>query len=174
MSRDDKSRMILLAGLVCYLSGFILCYFFWYKNGEVLHFQIIALAIGGCATFVLEYKARNIILKRFKQAKVLITILFISIFMGGFVYANNMAKERVQGILTYEPTMQAVAIVVAIDLRSTRSGKQPWSIINYKVSNQIVEQAFADTRQDLKVGNKYLVQYSVEYPDMYRILKTLE
>jgi len=94
--------------------------------------------------------------------------------LNGFIFMISSAeKNRVESILDNEPTKETIATVVAIDLRSTRGGKQPWLVINYKVNNEIIEQSFAEFNRDRRTGRKYLIQYSLEYPDMFRILKEI-
>lgn len=145
-------------------------YFFWYKNGQFIHIVVISLTIGGIGVFISIYRARNVILKDAGRYKTLLVILFIFFFVSVAGIVNHLAKKRVDRILSDGPTKQATATVINVDIRSTRSGKQAWSIINYNTDGQTIEQSFADVSSNLKVGKKYRIEYSLEYPDMFRVL----
>jgi hypothetical protein len=161
---------VLQAAFTTYLVGCILWYFFWYKNGQIIHIAIIALVVGSIGVFISEYKTRNVILKSESNNKTIFIVLFIVMFMGVFGSVNDFAKKRVDNILNNGPTKQAIATVVDVDIRSTRSGKQAWSIINYDVTGTTFEQSFADTSNP-RIGDKYLIKYSLQYPDMFRKLR---
>jgi hypothetical protein len=106
-----------------------------------------------------------------KARQTVLAIMLIILLVGFAGFVSSAEKKRVESILNSEPTRHAIATVIAVDLRSTRSGKQAWSIIQYKVNNQIIEQSFADS-QGL-VGERFEVQYSLGYPDMFRVLKKI-
>ncbi len=131
---------------------------------------MIALVIGGTGV----YKTRNLILKGVSKYKSLFVVLFVVIFISVAGLINYLAKERVDHILYDGPTKHAIATVVNVDMRSTRSGKQAWSIIKYNATGTTIEQSFADTSGDPGVGKKYLIEYSLQYPDMFRILRTVK
>ena len=128
---------------------------------------MITLVIGSVGVFISEFKT----LKRVNRYKTLFVLLIIVVFVSVAGVVNNLAKKRVDDILCDGPTKHAIATVFNIDMRSTRSGKQAWSIINYKVTGTTIEQSFADTSINLRIGKQYLIEYSLQYPDMFRILR---
>ena len=113
-------------------------------------------------------------LRKNKSLQTFIVIFLIILLMGFAAFVSSLEKKRVAAILDNEPVKQATAVVVAVDFRSTRSGKQAWSIINYNANGQIIEQSFADTSINLAIGRKLVVKYSLKYPGMFRILKRFE
>lgn len=163
----------MIIAIISYIAGCLLCYFTWYKNGLLLHYLIIILIIGSYGAVISIFKENSSAFSIIRY-KTLTILLLISLFTGVAGWVFSLEKRRVNSILENDATKQAVANVITIDLRSTRTGKQAWSIINYTVNNQIIEQSFADTSKNLTVGKKYLVAYSVEHPDMFRILKELK
>ena len=174
MNRVRKNLLALQIAFVLYLTGCVLWYFFWYKNGQFIHIVLISLVIGGIGVFISIYKARNVILKGARRYKTLLIILFIFFFVSVAGVVNHLAKKRVDRILSDGPTKHATATVINVDMRSTRSGKQAWSIINYNADGKTIEQSFADTSSDLRIGNKYLIEYSIQYPDMFRIIREMK
>ena len=170
LNRNHISRIVLKAALTTYLAGCVLWYFFWYKNGQIIHIAILALVIGGIGVFISEYKTRNVILKSVSNYKTIFIVLFIVMSMGVFGFVNDFAKKRVDNILNNGPTKQAIATIVEVDMRNTLSGKQAWSIISYDVTGTTFEQSFADINNP-KIGDKYLIKYSLQYPDMFKILR---
>jgi hypothetical protein len=164
----------MVTGITSYVLGCVLFYFLWYKNGLFLHYSIIILVIGGIGLFTAKFKEDKVVFKKDSSNKTLLIIIFIVVFTFGFGMINALEKKWVNSILKLGPTKQVVATVVDIDLRSTRTGKQPWSIINYYAEKQLVEQAFADTSKGLIRGKKYLIEYAIEYPDMFRVVKALK
>ena len=171
--RSNRIKIALFTGIVSYLVGCTLFYLIWYKNGEFLHVMIITLIVGGVMCIIFPLKKHNLLSQKSKSGRSLIVILLICILFGFGGLLTVLEKKRIHSIFKDGPNKQAIATVMDIDLRSTRSGKQPWSIIKYNAQGQTVEQSFADTSKNLAVGQKYLVQYSVKYPDMVRVLKKL-
>jgi hypothetical protein len=172
--RSKKYSIGLFISFICYLTGCILYYFIIYKNGQFLIVLIISLIVGGTGAFIWQYKAHSTALKKDIPVTTAIVILLIVLFTGFAGFVASLEKKRINYILDHEPKKQIIAIVTDVDFRSTRTGKQAWSIINYKANNGIIEQSFADTGRDLAIGRKYLIEYSIKYPDMFRILKPLK
>ena len=173
MNKKQKSILVLQAAFIIYLIGCVLWYFFWYKNSKFSHILIIVLVIGGTFVFISEYKVSNIILKSVNRYKTFLIALFLIIFISVAGVINNLAQKRVDHILNEGSTKNTIATVVNVDMRSTRSGKQAWSFINYTATGQIIEQSFADT-SDPKIGQKYLIKYSLQHPDMFKVLKMVK
>ena len=135
---------------------------------------MIVLVIGSIGVFISEYKSRNIILKSVSEYKTVFVVLFIVVLISFAGVINYLAKGRVDHILHDESTKQAIATVINVDMRSTRSGKQAWAIINYNATGTTIEQSFADTSVNPRIGDKYLIEYSLQYPDMFRIIRTIK
>jgi hypothetical protein len=174
MKRELKSKLVLQAAFIIYLIGCALWYFFWYKNGQISRIAMITLVIGSICVFISEYKTSNVIFKRLSKYKTLFVVFFIVISISVAGIIHYLAKKRVDQILHDGPTEHAVATVIDVDMRSMRSGKQAWSIINYNATGTTIEQSFADTSSNLMIGNKYLIEYSLKYPDMFRILRKVK
>ncbi|AMR31245.1 hypothetical protein A0256_07285 [Mucilaginibacter sp. PAMC 26640] len=173
MNREQKSRRVLQSAFISYLIGCVLWYFISYKNAEIIQIAIVAFILASAVLFISEFKSRNVISKNVNGYKTVFVVIFLIVFITVFGVIDNLAKVRVDNILSNGPIKSTTATVVKVDMRSTRSGKQAWSIINYKTAGTIIEQSFADT-SDPQTGKKYLIEYSVQYPDMFRVLKTVK
>jgi len=172
--QNRQIKIALLTSIVSYLAGCALFYLVWYKNGQFLHVMIIALIVAGATCTGWLFKMYNPLMIKSKSGKTIIVMFIILMLFGFGGVVNVLEKKRINSIFQEGPNTQVVATVVEVDLRSTRSGKQPWSIIKYDAKNKVVEQSFADTSKNLAIGQKYLIEYSVKYPDMFRVLKKLE
>jgi predicted PurR-regulated permease PerM len=169
---EQRRKIYLLLSFICYIAGCACWYFLWYKNGQFLHIAIIFLFVAGLCGSI-ELVKRYYFSRKSKSVQIFFIIMLIILLVGFAAFVSSKGTKRVESILNNEPTKQTIATVVSIDFRSTRSGKQPWSVINYKVNNEIIEQSFAEIGRNLRTGRKYLVQYSLEYPDMFRILREI-
>ncbi len=174
MQRTARIKIALIASFICYLIGCGLYYFIWYKNGQWLHLGIVTLIVGGTSGVIWLFKENRHNIKKSKSREGLFVIVFVFLLVGFAGLISSLERKRVDFIFQVGPNTEVTAVVVDIDLRSTRSGKQPWSIIHYQTGSQSIEQSFPDTSKNLVVGKKYLIEYSIKYPDMFRVLKALK
>jgi len=172
---DLQSKWIkILVGLCLISVGSYISYFISYKNNDSFDYSCYFLdGLGWLFIFSVFFGSRfsNLDKNSSLGTRLIGAIVFISfvfIVVANMTIIKKYGDERVNDILNNQPTDYATAEVVRIDKKTTKNGRHIiWAIIQYKAQNIIVKQVLRDNQDNYYVGQMMVVQYSIEYPDMF-------
>ncbi|MBN8838570.1 MAG: hypothetical protein J0I09_15020 [Sphingobacteriia bacterium] len=178
-----KTKGIFL-GLFCLLFGGLLFYFQGYKDNSYIKYLSLGLVYLGWiiflgslfGTILLTDKKIRFVNHKFlwfkdKTIKLLIYASFGIGIVGTMEFTSKFGTNRVNQILQTEPTENAIGTIIKIDSRNTRGGPKLWAIIEYQTKKVKVTQAVYDYNEKYSVGQKYLLRYSINNPQMFKIVE---
>ena len=100
--------------------------------------------------------------------------IFGIVLVGTMEFTSTFGSERAAKILEMGPTENTIAIVTKIDSRNSRGGSQLWAILSYHTKTANITQAVYNYTGKYSVGQKYLVRYSIDNPEMFQIIERKE
>ncbi len=172
-----------IPGLVLAFAGSLLIYFESYRNSEVIDVISYLLILFGWTTVFIEVTkntsvhAKKIFFKDdgagwFKQraSNFIYYTVLIGVVFGNIYYTNDIAHDRKHEILANGPTKTAIAEVAYIDVRKSRHSTSYYAVFEFTVDGKLISHPwYEDSEADFLVGDKYMIKYSVEYPEMFMI-----
>lgn len=181
-----KTKGVLI-GIFCLLTGAFWLYFQGYKdNGIAKTFSIVLIYVSWNIILLSLFgqwllKDKKISFKQNKAAWVKTNLIKAAIYLsygvclvGTMELTNNFGAKRVTDTLENKPTKNTIGIITKIDSRNTRGGAKLWAIIEYRTKTMKVQQAVYDYNEKYTVGQKYVVRYSIDNPEMFEIIKRQE
>ncbi len=180
-----KFKAILIEILLILLGSFWLFYHGYKENGFIIYTSYILILIGWFGLLAsifgdillkkrIKFKNHKIAWLKNSLKELLIYSLFALCFVANFVLIEKLADNRINRILLNDPTELTVATVLKIEYRYSRGGQKPWAVIRYSTEDKVILQAVFNYNLTYKVGQKYFIKYSVEYPSMFSILQKME
>jgi hypothetical protein len=174
-----------VAGIAMIFAGTVLYYFQSYRNNQFIDGMALLLVFFGWVTlFIRAVKNTPVHQKRipFKKDKMqstkqaLITITAYAVLLGiGFEYftcLSNLTDNRINGILQDRPTKVTNAVVIGIQQRRSRRTTRYYAVFRYMASNKEIEHArYEQNKGDFLDNEKFDIRYSVEYPEIFVILR---
>ena len=174
----------ILLGILCLLIGSLWYYFQGYKENGFINFASLGLLYVGWGILLLSIFGNRLINRKeieFKHDKLhwlkdnltkgVIYLSFGICMVGTIVLTDKFSSYRTKSILETEPTGTTIATVIKIETRHSRAGSELWAIIEYQTKAKTVEQSVFDYKEMYSVGQKYVVRYSIEYPEMFELIK---
>jgi hypothetical protein len=177
-----------IGGILSIVSGSLLVYFETYRNNQTI--DIIAYGLiffGWIALFIKATKGTSIDAKKiffkddqagwFQQraSNLIYYFLFFAVLIGNIYYITTMAHERKQQILANGPTKTTVAEVGYIDIRHGRNTTSYYAVFQYTVDGKIITHPWHEENEnDFSAGDKYVIKYSVEYPEMFVLQQKIQ
>ena len=183
MTQKNKITIIGISGV---LTGSILVYFQGYKESSLFNLLCYGFILLGWATFVFsivaEYIFDNNVKYKVNKSKWLsqivirtaIFIAFVGLSFGNSLLVDNLADYRISEILNNEPTKITNAKVTNLESRNSRGGPLPYAIIQYSTDNGIIVHSLFNKHYQFSVGQVFEIKYSVDYPEMYVIIRRIE
>ena len=176
-----------LGGLTLVFTGSLLLYFETYRNNQFIDtLYYFLLLFGWVLIFIQATKGTSIDAKKiffnddkagwFKQrtSNLIFYLILGAMIFGNWYYISNLAHDRKQKILTDQPTKTAIALVGYIDIRHGRSSTSYYAVFQFTVDGKLISHPWYEANEDeFKTGDKYLVKYSVEYPEMFVLERKL-
>jgi hypothetical protein len=102
-------------------------------------------------------------------------IVVIALIFGNAYIIYNMAHDRKRKILADGPTKTAVAEITGIEVRKGRSSTSYYAVFEFRVNGKLISHPWYEQNEsDFLVGEKYIVKYSVDYPEMFVITSKLQ
>ena len=177
-----------IAGITLIFAASLIIYFESYRNNEWI--DIIAYVSGFSGWMILftqitkgtSVDAEKVLFKDdmagwFKQrisTFFYYLVLMVVIFGSGYLMLN-LVHDRKQEILADQTTKTTVAIIDHIEVSTGRRGGTTYhAIFQYTANGKATSYRwYEDNEFDFLVGDKYLIKYSVEYPQMFTIVNKL-
>jgi hypothetical protein len=110
---------------------------------------------------------RHILFKGFSY------VMLIGLIVGNFFYISDRADNRMNHILDVQPTSNTTAVVNRIERRRSKNSSRYYAIFQYTINNKLMEHPRYEHDGDFTPGDKYVIKYSIEYPEMFRIVSKL-
>ncbi|HRH51414.1 MAG TPA: hypothetical protein PLP23_21865 [Panacibacter sp.] len=177
----------IFSGLFCLLFGGLLFYYQGYKDNSFIIYLSIGLVYLGWIIFLgslfgkilltnkkIGFANHKLLWFKDKTIKLLIYATFGIVIVGSMEFTSKFGTNRVNQILQTEPTENAIGTIIKIDSRNTRGGTKLWAIIEYQTKTVKVTQAVYDYNEKYSVGQKYLLRYSIDNPEMFEIVEREE
>lgn len=177
----------IFSGLFCLLFGGLLFYYQGYKDNSFIKYLSIGLVYLGWIIFLgslfgtilltdkkIQFANHELLWFKDKTIKLLIYAAFGIGIVGTMEFTSKFGTNRVTQILQTEPTKNAIGTIIKIESRNTRGGSKLWAIIEYQTKKVKVTQAVYDYNEKYSVGQKYLLRYSIDNPEMFEIVKLQE
>jgi hypothetical protein len=176
-----------LAGIISVIAGSVLVYFEVYRNNQTIDFLSYTLIfLGWVALFIRITKGTSVHAEKiffkddpggwFRQRFsnfIYYAALFGTIF-GNIYCAFKMAQDRKSDILTKGLTNTATAKVAYIDVRHGRNSTSYYAVFQYTAGGKLFTHPWYEEQEsDFLVGDKYVIKYSVEYPEMFVLTEKL-
>ena len=170
-----KRIIRILIGLILIAIGSYVYYLLGYKNVKLIYYPSCLLVIVGWFFIVFalfETRLSDIDTKSTLSNKLIAFIIILPfLFLMGIniSFVSKLGIERVNNILTYQPTEVVVAEVIRKDKTTSKNGKLLWenAIIQYKTPNKIITQVIPDNNETYYIDQIVRVKYSIEYPEMF-------
>jgi hypothetical protein len=115
----------------------------------------------------LKWLKRNVI-----HATAILT--FCGLVMTNITVIDYLTDYRLSETLNNQPTNKTVATIIKIESRNSRGGPKLYAIIKYTADNRTFEQALFNYSNQYSAGQTYELEYSVEYPEMFRLIRLLK
>lgn len=178
---------ITLSGLFCLIIGGLLFYYEGYKDNSFISYASIGLIYLGWIGFIgslfgkillaenrIRFSNQRLLWLKGKTITVFIYALFAIGIVGTMELTSKYGARRVDKILSTEPTETSIGTIVKIDTRNTRGAPKLWAIIEYQTNTKRVTQAVYNYKDIYSVGQRYLVRYSIDNPEMFEIIQRQE
>lgn len=176
-----------IIGLCLIVAGGTLIYLESYKNNDFIDAIGYLFMLGGwICLFIKTIKgtivdAPKISFKAdrtgfFKQgiSSFFAYILLAGVIFGTMFWSYKMGIKRKNAILRDQPTNTTVAVVDHLEVRHGRSSTTFYAIFQYTVKGKMFSHPWHEQNEgDFLVGEKFQIKYSVDYPDMFMLLKKL-
>ena len=173
---NQKIKIIFSVAFI--FAGSLLFYFEAYRNIFFLEILYVILISTAWLSLLIIFWENNLFSnKRIKNLNkkswlnLLMRVLFFAIAIANIIWLSNLSDKRVAEILNHKKFVIAIATVIKLEERFSKTGSQRYAIINYKAGNQIVSQAFYDCNKDCSAGQKIKIKYSKDYPQMFAVLE---
>jgi hypothetical protein len=177
-----------VAGITLIFAGSLLIYFETYKNNQLIDAAGYLLGFfGWMVLFIRITKGTSIDADKimFKDDKAgwfvqRISNLFYYLVLIAIIFANGyfiikMSHARKREILADQPTKTAIAIIDHIEVRKGRSSTSYYAVFQYAINGEILSHpGYEENEADFLVGDKYMIKYSVEYPEMFKIIAKVQ
>jgi len=181
-----KTKGILL-GILCLLTGSVWYYFQGYKENALINYSSIILVYIGWIILLfslfgqkllkgkkVKFKEHKILWLKDNLTKAAIYLTFGICLVATMEFTDRFSSERINSILQTRPTNTTIATVIRIEERHSRTGSKLWAVIEYQTEAKTVEQSVFDYKKMYSIGQKYIVRYSIEYPEMFQLLRQTE
>jgi hypothetical protein len=176
-----------IAGATLVFAGSMLMYFEGYKNNEIISaLAYLTVFSGWIVLFIqvikgtpLEYKNKNDTLSNpepFKQraTRLLASLVLVGVMVGNIYFALHLGRIRKTNILDKQPAQTTIAEVTGIQVVHGRSSTTFYAIFQYTAGNKPIRHRWAENGEgEFLVGQKFEIKYSVEYPEMFKILNSV-
>ena len=176
-----------IAGITLVFAGSLVIYFETYRNSQIIDTLAYLTLFGGWivlfikATKGTSVDAEKVLFKDdkggwFKQraSNLVYYIIILGLIFGNGYYATIMAHNRKRDILADKPTKTTIATIDHIEVRKGRSSTSYYAVFQYTVNGKLVNHPWYEQNEsDFLVGDKYTIQYSVQYPEMFMITEKL-
>jgi hypothetical protein len=174
-------------GITMVFAGSLLIYFEGYRNSDYIFVVLYLLIFFGWTILFMQLIKGTIVdakkipfnqdrLKSVQQAvtKFFAYIILVAIIGCDIFYMMHLANNRTNEILQNDPTKTTVAEINSIETTHGRSGTHYYAIFLYKTADgQPVRYSWGENRGDFLEGQKYEIRYSVEYPEMFKIIRQM-
>jgi len=181
--RVHKLKAIIIS-IVLILPGSLIFFYNGYKdNGFIDTISFLLILIGWAINLFLFFGRRLLKNKKvsFKKNKSIwfkqkIFTAFCYFGFGALLVCNvivvsDLADRRISSILQNGNTQQALAVVIKLEHRNSRGGPKPYAIIKYQTTNKSIEQSLYNGYDPkFLIGQKLLIKYSVDHPEMFEVL----
>ena len=165
-------------------TGSVLAYLFGYKNDDVTSTVSYFLVFSGwVAVFIIIDRYVNIFSNTIRKGepgwfaqrlgKMFATIVMVALILGNAFGVYRLGNERRVNILNTGPTKTTTAVVSSIEVHRGRSSDYYYAVFEYQASGHIIWHRRGEDNGDFVQGQRFKIQYSVEYPDMFRIIERL-
>ncbi len=164
----------------------MLIYFEGYRNNDIISTIAYFSVIGGwILLYFMAIKGTLLEDKTDEFSKVnpepfakraLKTMVFLAVFglgIGNAYWMSDLGDARRAAILDNQPTQSAIAIVDRIETKSTRSGIHYYAIFEYKAGLKNIEHRRYEQQGEFLTGEKFEIKYSVDHPEMFKIMMQL-
>ncbi len=173
----------ILCGFFCLSFGGLLFYYHGYKNSSFIVSASIILIYLGWILFIasmfgtillankkIKFAKYKLLWLKDKIFKLLIYMTLGIAIVGTTTLISNLGERRVVEILKTEPTENTIGTIVRIERRNTRGGVKLWAIVEYQTKTINVAQAIYNQNNRYSVGEKYLLRYSIDNPEMFELI----
>lgn len=175
---------MILIGLLLILIGAAWYYFQAYKNNQYIEYATSGFIFIGWIIMLftlfgkrlmseckLKFRKHKWIWIKDKFTKAAIYLLFTVSLISNIELVHELGNKRINFILNHKPTQTAIATVTKIESRNTRGGSKFWAVIQYSAKEKAVKQFIYDPINIYKVGQNIEIVYSIEYPEMFYVLR---
>jgi hypothetical protein len=114
--------------------------------------------------------------RKVRTKKVISTLFYITLgvtVVTNIFLMNELGYYRVNQILRYKPTQIATAQVRQFEERYSKGGSKHYVTITYQISDRVITRSVYDYKREYSIGQKLRISYSVEYPEMFRVIRAL-
>jgi hypothetical protein len=176
-----------LGSIALIFAGSILIYFEAYRNSEFIEgIAYLMILLGWVFLFQQATKgtavnAKKVLFKHdragwFRQRSIILAAYtaLVALLIGNVYYFNQLGDDRKSNILENRPTKQTVAVITGIQERRSRHRSTYYAIFQYQVAGKVIDHPWYEHNEgDFVAGQRFTIQYSVEYPEMFKIVGTL-
>jgi hypothetical protein len=176
-----------LGSITLVFAGSFLIYFESYRNNEFIDgISFLLILLGWVFLFEHVTKGTGVTAKKvlFKNDKAgwlkqrsIIAFAYLALLamLGGNIYCfYQLGFDRKSNLLENEPTGKTTAVITGIQVRRSRYGNSYYAIFQYEVAGKVIQHPwFEEHESDFLVGQQFVIQYSVKYPEMFKIVGNL-
>lgn len=106
-------------------------------------------------------------LVRVRAVAVAAYIVIAALVISNIVLVYNLNENRVRWILAHDPVKMTTGTIIEVESRTR-------AIIQYSADGELIQQEIADDTGEFSKGQRFEVQYSMEYPEMFKLERVAE
>jgi hypothetical protein len=173
-----------LGGVLMLIAGSVSLYYESYKNSELINgVSYLLILLGAVLIFGQLIKGSLVDAERvpygdnkslwFQQAisKLLAYGILAAVVFGDGYYLMKLSGARRDNILANGHSKITIADVNAIVVSHSKSNTYYCDIFRYVVDGKVVIHRWYEHQGDFTAGEQYQIKYSVEYPEMFKLVK---
>lgn len=168
--------------LIC--AGSVVAYLFGYKNDDFTSgISYFFIFFGWVAVFIIVDSYINIYSNTIAKGepgwfaqrirKLFASVVMVALIFGNLFGAHRLGNERRKNILNNGPTKITIAVVSSVEIHRGRSSDFYYAVFEYEVAGHLVWHRWAEDNGDFTPGQRFKIKYSIEYPDMFRLIERL-
>jgi len=165
-------------------TGSVLNYLLDYKNDDVTSLtSYLLIFFGWMAVLIIADSYINIYSNTISKGepgwfaqrlrKMFAIVITLALIFGNVFGVQQLGNERRANILNNGPTQTTVAVVSSIERHRGRSGDYYYAVFQYQANGHTIWHKRDEDNGDFTPGQRFKIQYSVEYPDMFRLIEKL-